>query len=229
MSFKDIFKKSFLEGFATGELTGRVILAALGIAAVLALYIFFVYRVMTRKTFYSKNFGIALVGVALITAALILTMQSSVVISLGMVGALSIVRFRTAIKDPRDTTYIFWAIAVGVCCGICDYLIAGIGSAVIFCMMVLIGNVRGNDRYLLIVRTSGTPDTRVEELMQSYYQNKARLRVKNTASQQSEYIYELSASVLNKHGGSEEISNELYALAGVQNVNMVCQNDEITA
>lgn len=229
MSFKDIFKKSFLEGFATAELTGRVILAALGIAAVLALYIFFVYRIMTRKTFYSRNFGIALVGVALITAALILTMQSSVVISLGMVGALSIVRFRTAIKDPRDTTYIFWAIAVGVCCGICDYLIAGIGSAVIFCMMVLIGNVRGNDRYLLIVRTSGTPDTRVEELMQSYYQNKARLRVKNTASQQSEYIYELSASVLNKHGGSEEISNELYALAGVQNVNLVCQNDEITA
>ena len=64
MSFKDIFKKSFLEGFATAELTGRVILAALGIAAVLALYIFFVYRVMTRKTFYSRNFGIALVGVA---------------------------------------------------------------------------------------------------------------------------------------------------------------------
>ena len=117
MSFKDIFKKSFLEGFATGELTGRVILAALGIAAVLALYIFFVYRVMTRKTFYSKNFGIALVGVALITAALILTMQSSVVISLGMVGALSIVRFRTAIKDPLDLMFLFWSISVGIICG----------------------------------------------------------------------------------------------------------------
>ena len=97
MSFKDIFKKSFLEGFATAELNGRMILAALGIAAALALYIFFVYRVMTRKTFYSKNFGIALVGVVLITAALILTMQSSVVISLGMVGALSIVRFLSLI------------------------------------------------------------------------------------------------------------------------------------
>ena len=228
MSFKDIFKKSFLEGFATGELTGRVILAALGIAAVLALYIFFVYRVMTRKTFYSKNFGIALVGVALITAALILTMQSSVVISLGMVGALSIVRFRTAIKDPRDTTYIFWAIAVGVCCGICDYLIAGIGSAVIFCMMVLLGNARGNDRYLLIVRIDGSPDTRVEELMQCFYRNKARLRVKNTAQAQSEYIYELSASLLRKRGGIGDISNELYALEGMQNVNLVCQNDEIT-
>ena len=117
MSFKDIFKKSFLEGFATAELTGRVILAALGIAAVLALYIFFVYRIMTRKTFYSRNFGIALVGVALITAALILTMQSSVVISLGMVGALSIVRFRTAIKGPLDLMFLFWSISVGIICG----------------------------------------------------------------------------------------------------------------
>ena len=117
MSFKDIFKKSFLEGFATAELTGRVILAALGIAAVLALYIFFVYRIMTRKTFYSRNFGIALVGVALITAALILTMQSSVVISLGMMGALSIVRFRTAIKDPLDLMFLFWSISVGIICG----------------------------------------------------------------------------------------------------------------
>ena len=107
MSFKDVFKKSFLEGFAAAELNGRVILAALGIAAMLALYIFFVYRVMTRKTFYSKNFGVALVGVAMTTTALILTMQSSVVISLGMVGALSIVRFRTAIKDPLDLMFLF--------------------------------------------------------------------------------------------------------------------------
>ena len=94
-----------------------MILAALGIAAVLALYIFFVYRIMTRKTFYSRNFGIALVGVALITAALILTMQSSVVISLGMVGALSIVRFRTAIKDPLDLMFLFGSISVGIICG----------------------------------------------------------------------------------------------------------------
>ena len=117
MSFKDIFKKSFLEGFAASQITGKVVLAALGLAAVLALYIFFLYRVMTRKTFYSKNFGISLVGVALITAALILTMQSSVVISLGMVGALSIVRFRTAIKDPLDLMFLFWSISIGIICG----------------------------------------------------------------------------------------------------------------
>ena len=227
MTFQDIFKSSFLENMTSVSLVDMVI--AMLLAFGLGLFIFLVYKRSFAGVMYSSSFGVTLVALTMITTLVILAVTSNVVLSLGMVGALSIVRFRTAIKDPRDTTYIFWAIAVGVCCGICDYLIAGIGSAVIFCLMVLIGNVRGNDRYLLIVRTSGTPDTRVEELMQSYYQNKARLRVKNTASQQSEYIYELSASVLNKHGGSEEISNELYALAGVQNVNLVCQNDESTA
>ena len=117
MSFKDIFKKSFLEGFASAEITTFTIVAALGIACALALYIFFVYRVVTRKTFYSKNFNISLAGISVITAALILTMQSSVVLSLGMVGALSIVRFRTAIKDPMDLMFLFWSISVGIICG----------------------------------------------------------------------------------------------------------------
>ena len=117
MSFKDIFKKSFLEGFSGSEIDLITIVAALGIASILAFYIFLVYRVVTRKTFYSKSFNLSLAGITVITAALILTMQSSVVLSLGMVGALSIVRFRTAIKDPMDLMFLFWAIAVGIICG----------------------------------------------------------------------------------------------------------------
>lgn len=117
MSFKDIFKKSFLEGFASTEITTVTIVAALAVASALAFYIFLVYRVLTRKTFYSKNFNISLAGITVITAALILTMQSSVVLSLGMVGALSIVRFRTAIKDPMDLMFLFWSISVGIICG----------------------------------------------------------------------------------------------------------------
>lgn len=117
MSFKDIFKKSFLEGYAGAEMTTVTVTTALLIASALAFYIFLVYRVLTRKTFYSKNFNISLAGITLITAALILTMQSSVVLSLGMVGALSIVRFRTAIKDPMDLMFLFWSISVGIICG----------------------------------------------------------------------------------------------------------------
>ena len=133
-TFKDIFKKSFLEGFAASEITTITVVAALGIACALALYIFFVYRVVTRKTFYSKNFNISLAGITVITAALILTMQSSVVLSLGMVGALSIVRFRTAVKDPMDLAFLFWSISVGIICG------AGLAQvAVILSVIITLG------------------------------------------------------------------------------------------
>ncbi len=134
MSFKDIFKKSFLEGYAGAEITSVTVFVALAIAAALALYIFFVYRVMTKKTFYSKTFNISLAGITVITSALILTMQSSVVLSLGMVGALSIVRFRTAIKDPLDLMFLFWSISVGIICG------AGLAQvAIILSIVVTVG------------------------------------------------------------------------------------------
>ena len=134
MTFKDIFKKSFLEGFASAEITTPTVIIALGIACVLALYIFFVYRVVTRKTFYSKNFNITLAVITVITAALILTMQSSVVLSLGMVGALSIVRFRTAVKDPMDLAFLFWSISVGIICG------AGLAQvAIILSVIITVG------------------------------------------------------------------------------------------
>lgn len=134
MSFKDIFKKSFLEGFAGSEITLTTVIVALLVACALALYIFFAYRIITRKSFYSKGFNISLAAITVITAALILTMQSSVVLSLGMVGALSIVRFRTAIKDPMDLTFLFWSISVGIICG------AGLSQvAVILSIIITVG------------------------------------------------------------------------------------------
>ena len=118
MSFSDIFKKSFLDGFVAADINIYTATVAMAITGVLAFYIFLVYRVLTRKTFYSKNFDISLAGIALITSGIILTIQSSLVVSLGMVGALSIVRFRTAVKDPMDLMFLFWAIAVGIICGV---------------------------------------------------------------------------------------------------------------
>lgn len=118
MSYSDLFKKSFLEGFAPADITTTTAAVAMLITCALALYIFVVYRVLTRKTFYSKSFNISLAGIALVTCAIILTIQSSLVVSLGMVGALSIIRFRTAVKDPMDLMFLFWAIAVGIICGV---------------------------------------------------------------------------------------------------------------
>lgn len=130
-TFSDIFKKSFLEGFGGGDITTGRVLVTLGFTAVLAAYIFIVYYVAMKKTFYNKSFNIALALVAVITAAIILAMQSNLVISLGMVGALSIVRFRTAIKDPMDLMFLFWAISMGIICGANMYAIALIASLVI--------------------------------------------------------------------------------------------------
>lgn len=130
-TFSDIFKKSFLEGFNSGDITTGRILVTLGVTAVLAAYIFIVYYTATKKTFYNKSFNISMALVAVITSAIILAMQSNLVISLGMVGALSIVRFRTAIKDPMDLMFLFWSISTGIICGANMYNIALLSSLII--------------------------------------------------------------------------------------------------
>ena len=138
MGFQDVFKKSFLEGFGGMDITTGKIAATLAVTILLALYIFFIYRLVTRKVFYSKSFNISLAALSMITAAIILAMQSNLVISLGMVGALSIVRFRTAIKDPMDLVFLFWSISVGIICGAGLFEVALITSvAVTVCILAL--------------------------------------------------------------------------------------------
>lgn len=131
MSIRDALKDSFIRNFATEGISTFDVFLTLGVTLILALYIFFVYRIITRSGFYNKGFNISLTAVALITAAIIITIQSSIVVSLGMVGALSIVRFRTAVKDPVDLMFMFWAIAVGIICGTGLYGVAGLVSFVI--------------------------------------------------------------------------------------------------
>lgn len=223
MSFKDIFKKSFLEGFATTQMDARVILAALGIAAVLALYIFFVYRVMTRKTFYSKNFGIALVGVALITAALILTMQSSIVISLGMVGALSIVRFRTAIKDPLDLMFLFWAISVGIICGAGMAQIAVILSVAVTVGMLLLDRLPvAKAPMILVVNAEGLD---VEEKVCGAVANYAKhysVKSRNLTAGALDLVLELRTAE------GRNLVRAVNALEGVRSVSLLSHDGEVS-
>lgn len=134
MGFQDVFKKSFLEGFTSMDISAGRIMATFAVTCILACYIFLIYRLMTRKSFYSKGFNVSLAALSVITAAIILAMQSNLVISLGMVGALSIVRFRTAIKDPMDLLFLFWSIGTGIICGAGLYKVA-----VILAVMVTLG------------------------------------------------------------------------------------------
>ncbi len=131
MSFRDIIKKSVLESFTGSSITTTTVCVTLGITVILALYLFAVYYLSTRKTFYNKTFNVSLAAIAVITASIILAMQSNLAISLGMVGALSIVRFRTAVKDPKDLVFLFWSISIGIICGAGIYEIAVIASLII--------------------------------------------------------------------------------------------------
>ena len=141
MSITDVLKKSLLEGYASSSISVKSVVVCMVITALIAAYIFVVYRYMNRNAFYNKNFNISLPALAIITAAIILTIQSSIVISLGMVGALSIVRFRTAIKDPMDLVFLFWAISVGIICGAGYAVIAVIASVVLTVGIVLLSGL----------------------------------------------------------------------------------------
>ena len=134
MSIEDILKDSIVEGYASSTLSVKSIIVCMVITFLISIYIFILYRVINRQAFYNKNFNISLPAMAIITAAIILTIQSSIIISLGMVGALSIVRFRTAIKDPMDLVFLFWSISVGIVCGAGFAIIA---SAVLTCGILL--------------------------------------------------------------------------------------------
>ena len=137
MSIEDILKDSIVEGYASSTLSVKSIIVCMVITFLITIYIFILYRVINRQAFYNKNFNISLPAMAIITAAIILTIQSSIIISLGMVGALSIVRFRTAIKDPMDLVFLFWSISVGIVCGAGFAIIAVIASAVLTCGILL--------------------------------------------------------------------------------------------
>lgn len=130
MGFNDIIRKSVLEGFTSTGISTTKVIITLGICSLIALYIFLVYRYVTRSTFYDRNFNVSMSIISIIVAGIIIAMQSNLVISLGMVGALSIVRFRTAIKEPMDLLFLFWSIGAGIMCGAGLYVIAAIVSLI---------------------------------------------------------------------------------------------------
>ena len=223
MSFKDIFKKSFLEGYAGSEIDLITIVVALAVASALALYIFFAYRVVTRKTFYSKNFNISLAGITVITAALILTMQSSVVLSLGMVGALSIVRFRTAIKDPLDLMFLFWSISVGIICGSGLAQVAVILSVVLTLGILILDQLPVAKAPMILVVNADALEVEaavckaVGEYVKHY-----NVKSRNMTQTSLDLIIELRTE------RGRELVQQVMALNGVTSVSLLSHDGEVT-
>lgn len=215
---------------ATNGLTITDVIVNFLAAAVIACLIYISYRISHSGPVYSERFNVSIVMLTLVSTLVMNVIGNNIALSLGMVGALSIVRFRTAIKDPRDTAYIFWGIAVGICCGVSDYLIAAIGSALIFAFLILFGFIRDNGRIMVIVNGEPEAGEEVEKHMGNLFGGKAALRVHNRAvkTQTEEFIYEISDKQLkNSEKRNGKLVRNLSGIEGVTSVSVVRQDDEI--
>ena len=224
-------KKYLLELFEqTGDLAPEDIILHLVMAAIIGALIFLSYRLSHNGSVYSAKFNVSLVVMTVLTTTVMTVIGNNIALSLGMVGALSIVRFRTAIKDSRDTLYIFWTVIVGICCGVGDYLVAAAGSGMAFLVLLLFGRIKNDDRILLVIRCARQSEEKVESVIFQYFDGNAELKVENTTPQSSELIYELRRRVLNKAVAAQpkRIADLVYEVDGVEYFNIVTQNDNIS-
>ena len=212
-----------------GDLSMDQIVVRIAMTLLLGLLIFLSYGISHRGTIYSRKFNVSLVMLAVLTGTVMIVIGNNIALSLGMVGALSIVRFRTAIKDSRDTMYLFWAIIVGICCGVGSFFVAAAGSTAVFLVLLFFGLVRNDSRILVIIRGARRSEMKIEALVFQSFDRKARLRVKNTTKDLVELIYEISEKVLGRaRKKNPELSDAFYGIEAVEYVNFVMQNDEIS-
>lgn len=222
MSIKDAIKKSILQEFTDPAVTMGDIAAALGMAAVLALYIYLIYKLVTRSAFYSRDFNKSLAILPVITAGILLAMQSSFVISLGSVGALSIVRFRNAVKDPMDLVFLFWSISIGIVCGAKLYALAILLSLVLTVLVFVLDLIPAAKSPMLLVMNGS--DASVEAALQPILKQQAKaahVKSRNLTTAGIDLIVEL------RPNDPPALVQACAALPGVQSVSLLDHDGQI--
>ncbi len=220
MSFNDIFKSSFLENISEFSILDTII--GLVVALLVALFIFVIYKKTLTGVMYSSSFALTLVGLSLVTTLVIMAVTSNVVLSLGMVGALSIVRFRAAIKEPVEIVFLFWSLAVGIVIGAGMIPLAIIGSAIIGVILLIFANRKiHNNPYILIMncvneKAENSALQIIEKQTEHYI-----VKSKTITSTGIEITGELRSK-----DASTNFVNTISALPGVDNVTLVSYNGE---
>lgn len=220
MTFNDIFKSSFLENVTAVSLTDMVI--ALALSFCLGLFIFFVYKKTYAGVMFSQAFGGSLIAMTMITTMVILVVTSNVVLSLGMVGALSIVRFRTAIKEPMDIAFLFWAIAGGIVLAAGMIPLAVFGSVIIGVIMIVFCNRKSSQKpFIAVISCNGKE---VEENATAYIRkNTGKMTVKSKSAQAGRI--ELTCEVTLKNDDTDFITS-LSEMDGIDSAVLVSYNGD---
>lgn len=220
MSFHDIFKSSFLESVSEFSIIDTIL--GMAVALVIGLFIFMIYKKTLTGIMYSSGFALTLVGLSLVTTLVIMAVTSNVVLSLGMVGALSIVRFRTAIKEPVEIVFLFWALAAGIVIGAGMVPLAIIGSVMIGVILLLFANRKiHNNPYILVLNLL---DEKAEQealgiLGQDVEQYIVKSKTVNAAG------IELTAELRAKNATTSFV-NRIHNVPGVENATLVSYNGE---
>ncbi len=212
------------------NLSLETILLNNAVTIVIAAFIMITYKVTYKGAAYSKKFNVSLGMMIIITTFIMSVISNNIALSLGMVGALSIVRFRTAVKDVRDTTYIFWGIAVGISCGVSQYILAAITSVVVFIFLIVMGQTKPDGKVSVIV--SCLPDIQNKEnvAVDKYFQGEAIQKMKNSDRESCEIIYEIKRNIYEKvtEENQADIVQKLLTIDGVINVSQTHQAEDIT-
>ncbi len=221
MSVKDLIKTSVLEEFANNSLSMREVMLLLLIAAALGIYIFFIYRLTTLRTFYSKTFNLSLILLCIITASIIITIQSSIVVSLGMVGALSIVRFRTAVKEPLDLVFLFWAISVGIMVGAGLPTLAVVMSVVVTIITILFMYMPQQRKSMLLnISADGNVEcTDILELVKKY-DKRYIMKSRNITGENLNMLLEIHV------GDCEELFKEIKNIKGIYGISLIAHRGD---
>lgn len=220
MTFQDIFKSSFLENVTSVSVLDMVL--ALVLAFCIGLFIFLIYKKTYTGVMYSSSFGVTLVALTMITALVILAVTSNVVLSLGMVGALSIVRFRTAIKEPLDIAFLFWSIAAGIVLAAGMIPLAVIGSVAIGVMLLVFVNQKSHcDPYIVVLQCDGRES---ENQAKTYLETQAKRCVVKSKTAQKGGV-ELNLEIRLKDDNTDFI-NTLAEMPGVHSAVLVSYNGD---
>lgn len=220
MTFSDVFKSSFLSNI--NSFSTLDVLLALGLAFVIGLFIFLIYKKTYQGVMYSDSFGVSLIAMSMITSLVIIAVTSNVVLSLGMVGALSIVRFRTAIKEPMDIAFLFWAIAVGIVLGAGLLPLAIIGSVIIGIIIVVFSTRKiGDTPYILVVSCENEETESVAYELIKEDAKKSLLKSKSVNKLGIELTYEVRIK-----DDNTGFVNKISAVNGVTNAVLVSYNGE---
>lgn len=221
MSAKDIIKKSVLEGFSM-EMSVYHIIFILLVTVVLSMYIFYIYRLNSHSSFYSRDFNKTLAIMPVLTAAIVLALQSSIVISLGMVGALSIVRFRNAIKSPMDLLFLFWSISTGIICGAGLYVLAIVTCLIVTILSFLLDFIKMPQAPLLLVVNSSDKEIEKKFLpVLNSFAKGYKIRSRNITPAGIDYVIELRT--MDEMGLMEACSK----LEGLDSISLLTHDGDI--